>query len=453
MTDILTIAILAAALLICLAALGFVLLAGRGRPAAADIAELEKRLAVEQEKSSRVAALEEALRQAELRREALQQQNAEAMAEVSRLGELIAQERKQAGEKLDLLKEAKDRLTQEFKLLADGVLKEQSETFSKQNREQIGNILTPLKESLTSFQQGMANAHIENTRERATLAEQIRRLTEESAKMTNETGNLTRALKGKAQTQGAWGEMILQTILERSGLREGDEFVTQLSHSAEDGRRLRPDVIVNLPNGQKIILDSKVSLTAFEAYVNAETDLDRAAHLASHVQSLRTHIRDLSKKEYHQLDGASVDYVIMFVPIEGALASALVDDPGLTAHAIDSNVTIATPTTLMIALRTVANVWQVERRNRNAEAIADRAGKLYEKFAGFLTDMGALGDRLTSAQKAYGNAVGKLQSGPGNVVRQIEQLKELGARTSKSLSLAAVDDGPLAALEAPESEV
>ncbi|HMA48621.1 MAG TPA: DNA recombination protein RmuC [Magnetospirillaceae bacterium] len=395
---------------------------------------------------------EEGLAQAVARRDELQAENAGLKADIRGLEERLKLEREQSAEKLELLKDAKERLSQEFRLLAHGVMKEQSETFSRQNREQIGNILTPLKESLTGFQQILTAAHTDSTKERATLAEQIRRLTEESAKMTNETGNLTRALKGKAQTQGAWGEMILQTILERSGLREGDEFVTQLSHSAEDGRRLRPDVIVNLPNSQKIVLDSKVSLTAFEAYVNAETDLDRAANLASHVQSLRSHIRDLSRKEYHQLDGASVDYVIMFVPIEGALAAALVDDPGLTAHAIDHNVTIATPTTLMIALRTVANVWQVERRNRNAEAIADRAGKLYEKFAGFLTDMGALGDRLTSAQKAYGSALGKLQSGPGNVVRQIEQLKELGARTSKSLSLAAVDDGPLPALEAPEGE-
>ena len=444
--------ILAAALLVCLIVLAVVIVASRGRRTGAEAADLEKRLAVEQEKSSRVAALEEMLRQAEAKREALHRENSELRADISRLTEQVSQERRQAGEKLDLLKEAKDRLTQEFKLLADGVLKEHGEAFSKQNREQIGNILTPLKESLTNFQQGMATAHSESTRERATLAEQIRRLTEESSKMTLETGNLTRALKGKAQTQGAWGEMILQTILERSGLREGDEFITQLSHSAEDGRRLRPDVIVNLPNGQKIILDSKVSLTAFEAYVNAETELDRAAHLTSHMQSLRSHIRDLSKKEYHQIDGASVDYVIMFVPIEGALAAALADDPGLTTYAIDSNVTIATPTTLMIALRTVANIWQVERRNRNAEAIADRAGRLYEKFAGFLGDMTSLGDRLTGAQKAYGNAMGKLQTGPGNVVRQIEQLKELGARTSKSLSLASVDDGSLPALEAQESE-
>jgi DNA recombination protein RmuC len=399
-----------------------------------------------------LVALAVLLRQAGLKREALYKHNGELLAETSRLREALDQERRQSAEKLDLLKDAKDRLSQEFRLLAHGVMKEQSETFSKQNREQIGNILTPLKESLTAFQQGMSVAHTESTKERATLAEQIRRLTEESSKMTLETGNLTRALKGKSQTQGAWGEMVLKTILERSGLREGEEFSTQQSHSSEEGNRFRPDVIVNLPGGQKIIIDSKVSLSAFHDYVNAEDEAERAAHLARHAQSLRGHIKDLSRKEYHQLDGASVDYVILFVPIEGALGAALLTDPALTTNAIDSNVTIATPTTLMIALRTVANVWQVERRNRNAEAIADRAGKLYEKFAGFLSDMGQLGDRLTNAQKSYSNAMNKLQSGPGNVIRQVEQLKELGARTSKSLALASVDDTDLAALEAPEGE-
>jgi len=379
----------------------------------------------------------------------LQAENAELKANLSALNERLRLEREQSEEKLELLKDAKERLSQEFRLLAHGVMKEQSETFTKQNREQIGTILTPLKESLTAFQQGMTVAHTESTKERATLAEQIRRLTEESSKMTLETGNLTRALKGKSQTQGAWGEMVLKSILERSGLREGEEFVTQASHSTEEGNRYRPDVMVNLPNGQKIIIDSKVSLSAFHDYVNAEDEAERAAHLVRHAQSLRGHIKDLSKKEYHQLDGASVDYVILFVPIEGALAAALLHDPALTANAIDSNVTIATPTTLMIALRTVANVWQVERRNRNAEAIADRAGKLYEKFAGFLGDMGQLGDRLTNAQKSYSNAMNKLQSGPGNVVRQVEQLKELGARTSKSLSLESLED-VVPALEGPE---
>lgn len=382
----------------------------------------------------------------------LQAENAELKGEVRALRERLDLERSQSAEKLELLKDAKERLSQEFRLLAHGVMKEQSETFTKQNREQIGNILTPLKESLTAFQQGMIAAQTESTKDRATLAEQIRRLTEESSRMTLETSNLTRALKGKSQTQGAWGEMVLKSILERSGLREGEEFLTQQSHSSEEGNRYRPDVIVNLPNGQKIIIDSKVSLNAFHDYVNTEEEVERAAHLARHGQSLRGHIKDLSKKDYHQLDGASVDYVILFVPIEGALAAALLHDPALTANAIDSNVTIATPTTLMIALRTVANVWQVERRNRNAEAIADRAGKLYEKFAGFLADMGQLGDRLTNAQKSYSNAMNKLQSGPGNVVRQVEQLKELGARTSKSLSVASVDNGDIPALEAPEGE-
>jgi DNA recombination protein RmuC len=360
--------------------------------------------------------------------------------QMAKLRETLAQEMKNAEEKLTLLKEAKEGMTQEFKVLAADVMKGHGETFSKQNKEQIDAVLAPLKESLTNFQQGLQAAHTETNRERVIMIEQIRSLTEASAKMSVETQNLTRALKGKAQTQGAWGEMILATILEKSGLRDGDEYVTQESHSDEDGARLRPDVVVNLPNNQRIVVDAKVSLTAFEAYVNGETDADRTAWLARHVDSMRRHIKTLSGKEYQQLSASGVDYVIMFVPIEGALAVALLEDPDLTAFAIERNVTIATPTTLMIALRTVRNVWQVERRNRNADAIAQRAGSLYDKFVGFIGDMDLIGTRLNLVQKAHKDAMGKLRDGRGSLFRQTEMLKELGAKTSKSLPSAALDD-------------
>jgi DNA recombination protein RmuC len=346
-------------------------------------------------------------------------------------------------------------MSKEFKVLAEEVMKNHGDTFSKQNREQITGLLTPLRDKLTEFQQGLQNAHTESAKERATLAEQIRNLTTESSKMTSETHNLTQALKGKTQTQGAWGEMILATILERSGLREGEEYVTQESHSLEDGARLRPDVVVNLPGGQRIVVDSKVSLTAFEAFVSADNDATRAVQMKSHVNSLRTHIKSLGSKEYHALTGDGLDYVIMFVPIEGALAVALQEEPGLTAFAAENNVAIATPSTLMIALRTVANVWRVERRNRNAETIAKRAGLLYDKFAGFVSDMDGLGDRLRKASESYDAAMGKLSTGRGNLLVQVEQLKEMGAKTSKSLPKPSMDDDDgvdsVPALPEPES--
>lgn len=365
-------------------------------------------------------------------------------AEVSRklatAEEKLAQELKHADEKLAVLTDARAALTNEFRALASSIMTEHGETFTRQNREQVENILAPLRDRLAEFQQGLQNAHVESAKERATLVEKIASLTELSTRASSETENLTRALKGEAQKQGAWGEMILATILERSGLREGEEYVQQESHTGHDGSRLRPDVIINLPGGQRIVIDSKVSLTAFEQYVNAASDIERASALARHIASIRNHIRTLRAKEYHSAVGSSLDYVIMFIPIEGALAAALQEQPELTSAAAEANVAIATPTTLMIALRTVANVWQVERRNRNAEEIAERAGKIYDKFVGFIEDMKDLGGRLERAQTSYHTAMAKLSTGKGNVVRQVELLKDLGARASKSIPATLLED-------------
>ena len=407
-------------------------------------ADLEGQLAARAEALSRTEAVAADLRERlETERRSLTEARARIDAETkahadlrirhAALRETLDQERSQAAERLALMADAKERLTTEFKLLADEMLKRHGEAFAKQNREQVDSLLEPLRGRIVEFQQGLQASQTESAKERAALAEQIRTLGETSARMTQETLNLTRALKGKAQTQGAWGEMILSTILERSGLRNGEEYVTQESRTAEDGTRLRPDVVVRLPGGQSVVIDSKVSLTAFEAYVNAEADHDRVSHLTRHVTSVRTHVRSLGGKGYHQVTEGVLDYVVMFVPIEGALAAALQEDPGLTGFAAEQGVAIATPSTLMAMLRTVANVWHVERRNRNADEIAERAGKLFDKFVGFVADMQQLGSRLDGAQKCWTDAMGKLQSGRGNLVRQVEMLREMGARTNKSL--------------------
>lgn len=426
-------------------------------------AEARARLA---EKSEHGEALRRRLEEAEALRDAEARAHADLRIRHAALRETLDQERSQAEERLALMADAKERLTAEFKLLADEMLKRHGETFARQNREQVDSLLEPLRRRIVEFQQGLQASQTETAKERAALAEQIRTLGETSARMTQETLNLTRALKGKAQTQGAWGEMILSTILERSGLRNGEEYVTQESRTAEDGTRLRPDVVVRLPGGQSVVIDSKVSLTAFEAYVNAEADHDRAAHLTRHVLSVRTHVRSLGGKGYHQVADGVLDYVVMFVPIEGALAAALQEDPGLTGFAAEQGVAIATPSTLMAMLRTVANVWHVERRNRNADEIAERAGKLFDKFVGFVADMQQLGSRLDGAQKCWSDAMGKLHSGRGNLVRQVEMLREMGARTSKSLPpelldgarinlprLAALAGGEEEAADGPAAEV
>ena len=371
-------------------------------------------------------------------------------ADQARLAETLAQERQQSAEKLRLLSEARLQMSHEFKVLAEEVMSRHGAAFSRQNREQIDAVLAPLRDKLTEFQQGLQLAHNESLKDRTLLAEQIRSLSESSALMSCETQNLTRALKGDSQVQGAWGEMILATILEKSGLRLGEEYLTQESHTAEDGTRVRPDVIVNLPAGEKIIIDSKVSLKAFEDYVNAGNEADRAGALQRHLVSMKTHIKALGGKDYPNAAGSRLDYVLMFVPIEGALAAAIRADPELTSLAAECNVAIATPTTLMIALRTVANVWKVERRNQNAEAIADRAGLLYDKFCGFVDDLANLKKHLGRTTDAFDAAMSKLTLGKGNLLAQVGRLRELGARASKTLHSAQAQEleeaEPVAAL-------
>ena len=364
----------------------------------------------------------------------------EAEKRAAALDSELKQIRLQADEKLAQMMKVKEEMTGQFRVLAEDVMKRHGETFSQQNKEQMDGLLSPLRSKLSDFQQELQKAHLETAKDRASLTEQIRALCETSGKMTSETLNLTRALKGETRTQGAWGELILDTILERSGLREGFEYVTQDSHTTEDGRRQRLDVLIKLPDDKRIVVDSKVSLKDFEAFVNAETDAARVGHIKAHARSLRSHVKLLSEKAYQKLTDGGLDYVIMFVPSEGALAAALGEDPDLTGYAAEMNVAIVTPTTLMIALRTIANVWNVENRNRNAEQIADRAGKLYDKFVGFVDDMQKLDSQLGTVRGTFDKAMDKLSAGRGNLVRQAETIKEMGAKTTKALPVALLDE-------------
>ncbi|MBE7734187.1 DNA recombination protein RmuC [Devosia faecipullorum] len=321
--------------------------------------------------------------------------------------------------------DARQQMTDEFKAIAGDVLRSHSETFSKQNREQVDVLLKPLQDKIGEFHKGLIE-------DRSAMSERIRALAESNLQITTEAQNLTRALKGSSQTQGAWGEMILATILEQSGLREGEQYKTQQSHGDEDGQRLRTDVEILMPNGDVLVIDSKVSLTAFEAFVNSE-DEGRDQHLRAHIASVRTHIATLGDKSYHRAARSSLDYVMMFVPIESALATAIQNDAKLVEFGMSKGVMLTTPTTLMTVLRTVRNVWDIEKRHQNAEEIAERAGALYEKVAGFLASMDQVGDAIDKSQRAYAKARDQLTSGRGNVVRQVEMLRELGAKTSKAL--------------------
>lgn len=353
------------------------------------------------------------------------EKSAELLADAAALKARLAEQAAQSEANLARFLNARQQMTDEFKAIAGDVLKTQSETFTRQNREQVDTLLKPLNEKIVEFQTGMIS-------DRASMTEQIRALAASNLQITTEANNLTRALKGNSQMQGAWGEMILSTILEGSGLREGEQFITQQSHTGEDGSRVRTDVEVLMPNNDRLVIDSKVSLTAFAAYTSSE-DEDRSMHLQAHIASIRSHIKTLGDKSYQRHAQSKMDFVMMFVPIESALATAIQQDASLVEFGMSRGVMLATPTTLMTVLRTVRNVWDIEKRHQNAEQIAERAGALYDKVVGFLVTMDKVGSNLERAQQGFADARGQLATGKGSVVRQVEMLRELGAKSNKQL--------------------
>jgi len=371
--------------------------------------------------------------------------------QVNKLGAELAAQGEAAAEKIEILSKIRADMEAKFGELAREALKVQGEAFSATNLERLNATLTPLKEHVGHFERELKAVHQATVDDRAALKAEIKHLTQRSEAISQEATALTRALKSDQQRQGAWGEMILSNILERSGLREGEEYETQAHRTGTDGERLRPDVVVRIPGGRSLVVDSKVSLVAYAEAVNAENDVDAAAARKRHVASLPAHINGLSGKSYQAAEDLTVDYVILFVPIEGALSEALREDGALTEYALERQVTIATPTTLMMALRTVSHVWAVERRNRNAEEIAKRAGLLYDKVAGFISSMEGVGTRLRQAQDSYDVALGQLSQGSGNLLRQTEMLKTLGAKTTKSIGMEfdEGDDPVLLGLDGP----
>ena len=394
-----------------------------------------------QEKSQHLESLAEELRQARAEADAKRAEAEAARAEAGRhqsglavLQESLEQERRHGAEKLALIANAREQMTQEFRNLAEEVIRRHGEEASRQNKAEIDVVLTPLRERLSEFQQGLASAHDENMRQRADLAEQIRALSDNSVQMAGEAQALAAALRGRSEGLGAWGEMLLSSILERSGLREGEDYVFRESYSADGGERLRPDVAISLPGDQRVLIDSKIPLAAYEAFVNAgPQDPANNVALGDHCATMAAHIRSLADRGPPPVAESRRDYTVMFVPVEGALAAALRHDPDLMGLAVENNIAIATPGTLMMALRSVANVWQAERRNRRAEMIAERAGKLYDSFASYLGDVEMLGDHLVRARHAYEESLARLASGRDSLIGQVEELKDMGAKATKPL--------------------
>ncbi len=370
-----------------------------------------------------LAAKEAALRES--------RQQAVSLAEMQTT---IDAERNQAAEKLVLLNEAREQLGIQFQNLANQILEEKSQRFTQQNQTNMGALLQPLQERIKEFQQQVATTYDKDSKERLGLKQEIERLAALNTRISEDAVNLTQALKGSNKSQGIWGEMILENVLESSGLRKGQEYLVQGTYNNEVGQQQRPDVVINLPEGRHMVVDSKMSLIAYERYCSVETEAERLVALKEHMVSVRGHVKGLSEKNYQSLHGLkSLDFVLMFVPVEPAFMLAVTQDHTLFADAFGKNVLLVSPSTLLATLRTIANIWRQEYQSRNAQAIADQCARLYDKFAGFVHDLEEIGQRLDQTRKAYDAAHAKLASGRGNLISQAEKVKKMGVKPTKSL--------------------
>ena len=338
------------------------------------------------------------------------------------------------------LEDLQERFTKEFENLANRILDDKSKKFSEQNETQLKGILDPLKERILNFEKRVNETHNESEKERSALKEQLRTLADINKRMSEEAINLTRALKGDSKKQGNWGELILEKVLEKSGLTKGREYDVQQSFTLDDGSRLQPDVIIHLPDNKNLIVDAKVSLTAYERYNSTEDGTLQDSHLKDHILSLRTHIKGLSGKNYQNLYGiGSPDFVLLFIPIESAFSLAISADNELYNDAFDKNVVLVSPTTLLATLRTISNVWKQEYQNQNAIEIARQGGDLYDKFVAFVEDLIKVGKLMDDSKKAYGEAMNKLYDGKGNLVRRAENMRKLGVKATKQLPQGLID--------------
>jgi DNA recombination protein RmuC len=330
--------------------------------------------------------------------------------------------------------ELQEKFTKEFENLANKILEEKSAKFTEQNSENMKNILLPLQDKIQGFEKKVEQTHKESIDYHAALRQQILGLSEMNAQMSKETLNLTKALKGDSKMQGNWGELVLERVLEKSGLEKGREYEVQQSFTNTDGNRVFPDVVINLPDGKKMIVDSKVSLVAYERWINEESDILKMDYLKEHVNSIKRHVEQLGSKNYHDLyQIESPDFVLLFIPIEPAFAIALNEDSTLYNKAFDRNIVIVTPTTLLATLRTIDSMWSNQKQQENAFEIARQAGALYDKFEGFVADLVRIGNKIKDTKNEYDSAMNKLVDGKGNLISSVEKLKKMGAKAKKSL--------------------
>jgi DNA recombination protein RmuC len=403
----------------------------------------------------RIAALKKAQQETTTQLAAAEKNNADILMhnniqaiKEAKLTTLLENERKHAAEKLQLLEDAREELRLQFTDLAQQIFDEKSTRFSELNRDKLEAILQPFNSHLTALKQEINEIYRHDSRERFSLKNEIIQLRDLNQQVNQEAINLTRALKSDTKIQGNWGELVLERVLERSGLRRGVEFETQGGFRDNNNRLLKPDVLVHLPEGRDIIIDSKVSLISWEKFVNSDDESRRAFHLAGLIKAIRDHIAILSQKNYPELNGIhSLDFVLMFMPIEAAFSTVFQQDENLFGEALTKNIIIVTPTTLLATLRTVENIWQFEHQSKNSLEIARRAGIMYDKFRGFLEEMEKIGKQLSTCHSTYDNALLKLTQGRGNLIAQAEQLKELGIQIKKEIPASITDFADLAELD------
>ncbi|QLE02245.1 DNA recombination protein RmuC [Galbibacter sp. BG1] len=380
-----------------------------------------------------IAALKADMEKEVLKKEKIRQEKDSLAIQLSRkevdFENLLERNREQKAE----VEKLQEKFTKDFQILANRILEEKSEKFTLQNKENIKNILNPLQEKIQHFEKRVEDSNKESITRHSALQEQLRYLKDLNQQITKEASNLTKALKGDTKMQGNWGELVLERVLEKSGLEKGSEYTVQNSFTTDEGKRVLPDVVIHLPDNKKMIVDSKVSLIAYERYVNEENEELRPALLKEHVNSIKKHVDQLSAKNYHDLYKIeSPDFVLLFIPLEPAFATASQQEPQLYNLAFEKNIVIVTPSTLLATLRTIDSMWQNDKQHKNALDIATQAGRLYDQFKNLLDDLEKVGKQLQTVQNTYSSSMTKL-TGKGNLLGRVEKLKKLGAKASKQI--------------------
>jgi len=410
------------------------------------IGELRERGATLEEKVRQIPAIKEELIEKSAKIDLLINEKSDLARVVARLKSELQAEQNRSAENLALLDEAREKLKLEFRHLANLIFEEKTNKFNEISKSHLDNLLTPFRTQIEKFEQKVAETYEKEGRERFSLMREVQRLQQLNQQISVDAENLTKALKGDTKTQGTWGEIILERILEESGLRKGIEYDTQGGFRDVDGKLLKPDVVIHLPEEKDVIIDSKVSLVAYERYVRAEGDEERELALSGHLVSINGHLKSLHSKRYEELLGErSLDFVLMFIPIESAFMLAIEKDDEIFRKAFNQNIMIVSPSTLLVTLRTIQNIWRYEYQNRYALEIAEKAGALYDKFVNFVEDLDKVGDHIDRANKAYDGARNKLVSGRGNLVNRVHSLQELGVKSRKKL--------PAQLLEQAEAEI